>query len=108
MLTETMPFVLITALFGMAIVALFLALLSLVMYFIRGADEALSRRTGDAAAAPKGLGAAGFSGSSDGARRRISAPPLPLWAIAAAAAYLDAEGESARHSATPWTARSGR
>jgi len=115
MANETMSFVLITALFGMAVVALFLTLLSFVMHLIRTTDEALVRRGRVDAVGGEGpgtaggrvrSGATGSGPSSDGAGSGAAAPPL--WAIAAAAVYLDAEDEVSRRSATPWTARSGR
>ena len=86
MSSETISFAFLTALVGMGIVFVFLTLLSLVMHLIRSIDEA----------------AAGAD------RPAIARPPLPSWAIAAAALYLEAEDEAARHSAGAWTARPGR
>lgn len=93
-MTEALSYVLRVALTGTGIVFLFLAALSLIMSAIRGIDGLL---------AP---GQAAEPVPPAAAPQRSSA--LPAWAVAAVAAYLDAETESREISAAVWVRRDAR
>jgi len=93
---------------GMAIVFAFLAGLSLLMVAIRATDRLRpSRAGGSVTGAPRGSG----SPAPRGGRSEPSPPvrDVPVWAIAAAALYLERERESESRDAAVWvTGRRGR
>lgn len=115
MTSSTFSFVLATAALGMAIVFVFLTLLSLVMKGIRGVDALIDRATGSS---PAGAGPAGSAGSARpaGSAKAVAgaqtagpaAESVPTWVTAAVAAFVDAELSVHAHSATAWTSRSAR
>lgn len=87
---------------GIAIVFVFLTLMSLLMVAMRALDElgANDARRDGANRAP--------SSHADKTAAAASTPPratkrIPEWAIAAAVVYLAAEEQRERHSAAAWT-----
>ena len=95
----------------MAIVFIFLSLLSILMLLMRSFDRSGPNQsaTGDVPSNAPGTNRAGSTGG-DTSRiaREHAVAALPVWAIAAAAAYLDAERELDRGSASVWTHRQVR
>ncbi|MFW5695171.1 MAG: OadG family protein [Alkalispirochaeta sp.] len=112
---ESFSYVLLTTVVGMAIVFLFLAVLSLLMFLIRfmfdektGAGGGARPKNG-AAVARNGGGAGGHGGEStpsDAADR--SDDGVPRWVVAAALAYLSEEEREYAPRASGWTVRSMR
>lgn len=98
MMSSSFSFVLATAALGMAVVFVFLTLLSLLMKAIRSVDSLIDRAPapphGDRPSSPEAGAAAPQT--------------TPVWVTAAVAAFLDAELSVHAHSATAWTSRSVR
>jgi Na+-transporting methylmalonyl-CoA/oxaloacetate decarboxylase gamma subunit len=95
--TQAFTFILIVALFGMAIVFTQLIILSGLMRLIRGADQFLVRRTG--------LPKRGDTGAIR-AKPRKSGPGETGsldWTVSAAVAYLDLEERESATEASGWT-----
>ena len=93
-MTEALSYVLRVALTGTGFVFLFLAVLSLIMVVIRVIDGVLASGQMREPVSP---GAAAQQPSA-----------LPAWAVAAVAAYLDAETETREVSASVWVRRDAR
>jgi Na+-transporting methylmalonyl-CoA/oxaloacetate decarboxylase gamma subunit len=88
---ESLAFVLWASLLGVTIVFAFLALLAALMLLIRAVDR-IGR------------------GAESGARGAVAGTPaaLPVWAVAAVAAYLAEERTIDRGSAGAWVRRPNR
>ena len=116
---ESFGFSLLTALLGMALVVLFLVLLSVIMYVIKRLNreptgsESGSRTAGSTPSEVAGWSArAVASGAAADAGRDVAqgnTPPLPGWALAAAAAFLADEERAAERqiSTGPWLTYAG-
>lgn len=105
---ESFSYALLAAVVGMAIVFLFLVVLSVLMVVIRAIfeDRAAARggqpetaADGDAGGQPAGETSRAADQTDDG---------VPRWAVAAALAYLSEEEREYAPRAAGWTARSIR
>ncbi|MEX2444048.1 MAG: OadG family protein [Alkalispirochaeta sp.] len=113
---ESFSYVLLTTVVGMAIVFLFLAVLSVLMFVIRSIFDEKAAASGkvDGRNGGGGPGGPGDGASGGGAG---SAPTnaadrtdggVPRWAVAAALAYLSEEEREYAPRASGWTVRSIR
>jgi Na+-transporting methylmalonyl-CoA/oxaloacetate decarboxylase gamma subunit len=109
---ESFGYALLTAVVGMAIVFLFLVVLSLLMVVIRAVFN--DRPQASTTTGTSGGGTAAGGGAGEGANPADSRAAdetdngVPRWAVAAALAYLSEEEREYAPRATGWTVRSIR
>jgi Na+-transporting methylmalonyl-CoA/oxaloacetate decarboxylase gamma subunit len=109
---ESFGYAMLTAVVGMAIVFLFLVVLSLLMVVIRALfndkpeQPSTAESPGRGTAADGGAGRSGPPVASHAADQTDNG--VPRWAIAAALAYLSEEEREYAPRATGWTVRSIR
>lgn len=104
---ESFGYALLAAVVGMAIVFLFLVVLSVLMVIIR----AIFDDKAAAGAPPDGAADGGASGQAAGETSRAADQTddgVPRWAVAAALAYLSEEEREYAPRAAGWTVRSIR
>ena len=108
MSTETLSFVLLASIVGMGIVFIFLTMLSLLMVLIKGVDRVAPASGDQASDSVHHLGARRAPAPAGESRAPSGVPTLPVWAVAAVAAYLEAERDAVQSSASVWTKRTSR